>query len=204
MTPQTTNAPAPHHHRYLLMRHGHSQANAAGLIISHPERGLEGYGLSPTGQAQLDALITNWAWLVPDRILHSDFLRTTQTAMRIARHFGLEATPEPCLRERYFGDLDGGNAEGYGKVWARDAQDPDQEVQGVESVTAVANRMGSVIERLELPSQKDRRPAETILLVSHGDPLQILLTALEGRPLSQHRDRPALMPASIIPVEPDT
>ncbi|MEC9305468.1 MAG: histidine phosphatase family protein, partial [Pseudomonadota bacterium] len=29
------------------MRHGHSQANAQGTIISSPERGLLAYGLSP-------------------------------------------------------------------------------------------------------------------------------------------------------------
>ncbi|WP_372612488.1 histidine phosphatase family protein [Halomonas sp.] len=195
---QTTNAPALRHHRYLLMRHGHSQANAADLIISHPDLGRDAYGLSPTGQAQLDALLADWGWPIPDRILHSDFLRTTQTATRIARRFGVETTPEPCLRERHFGDMDGGSAEGYGEVWVRDAESPDHQAWGVESVTAVAGRMCSVIERLE-----HSRPAETILLVSHGDPLQILLTALEGKPLNRHRDRPPLAPASITPVEPD-
>ncbi|MDW7749066.1 histidine phosphatase family protein, partial [Halomonas sp.] len=44
---------------------------------------------------------------------------------------------------------------------------------------------------------EQRHAGETILLVSHGDPLQILLTALEGRELSRHRERPALTPASI-------
>ncbi len=192
MTRQTTNAPALRQHRYLLMRHGHSQANAADLIISHPDLGRDDYGLSPTGQAQLDALLANWAWPVPDRILHSDFLRTTQTATRIARHFGVEATPEHDLRERHFGDLDGGSAERYVDIWTRDAENPDHQAWGVESVTAVAGRLCSVIERLE-----HSRTSETILLVSHGDPLQILLTALKGGPLNRHRDRPALAPASI-------
>ena len=43
-----------HHwrNRYLLMRHGHSQANAQGTIISSPERGLLAYGLSPQGEQQ--------------------------------------------------------------------------------------------------------------------------------------------------------
>jgi len=36
-----------------------------------------------------------------------------------------------------------------------------------------------------------------VLVVSHGDPLQILLTALAGKPLTKHREQPALLPASI-------
>lgn len=38
---------------------------------------------------------------------------------------------------------------------------------------------------------------ETVLVVSHGDPLQILLTALANKPLTQHREQAALLPASI-------
>lgn len=196
MKSQPSNAPALRHHRYLLMRHGHSQANAADLIVSHPDTGRNAFGLSPTGQAQLDALIANWTWPVPDRIVHSDFLRTTQTAERIARHFGINASPDPGLRERHFGDLESGSAEGYGQVWARDAENPDHDDWGVEPVSSVAERMCRVIEQLE-KSRLESRNSNTILLVSHGDPLQILLTRLEGRPLDQHRDRPALAPASI-------
>jgi broad specificity phosphatase PhoE len=188
-----------HHNRYLLMRHGHSQANAADLIISHPASGREAYGLSDTGEAQLATLLEDWRWPTPTRIHHSDFLRTTQTAARIAAAFGLPLHAEPGLRERHFGALEAGSAERYPEVWARDAADPGHRDFGVEPVTAVAARLLTVIDELE-----DQYRGETLLLVSHGDPLQILLTALEGRPLNRHRDRPALLPASITLLEPET
>mgnify|MGYP000199750080 CR=1 FL=1 len=181
--------------RYLLMRHGHSQANQQGLIISSPEYGLSGFGLSAAGREQLDGLLADWRWAIPTRILHSDFRRTTETAERIAQHFDLLLDAEPRLRERHFGAFEGKGDDGYLEVWARDAQDPSHRHAGVEAVAEVATRTAGLIADLE-----QRHAGETFLLVSHGDPLQILLTALEGGPLSRHRDREPLAPASITPL----
>ncbi|MGR2738435.1 histidine phosphatase family protein [Billgrantia sp. Q4P2] len=185
-------APGQRNNRYLLMRHGHSQANARHLIISTPARGLTSFGLSEQGEAQLEALLAEWRWPAPTRILHSDFLRTTETARRVAARFGLALQPEPRLRERDFGDFEGLADSLYPDVWAHDARDPEHREYGVESVTSVAARMQGVVASLE-QALRD----ETILLVSHGDPLQIMLTALEGRLLSEHRLREPLLPASI-------
>jgi len=186
------NARRHHRNRYLLMRHGHSEANAGGLIISRPERGLTGFGLSCRGRAQLTDLLADWRWPLPDRLLHSDFRRTTETAEWVGRNFGLPLSPRAGLRERSFGELEGLSDSRYPDVWALDAEDPRHQAFGVESVTGVADRMLAVIAALEAETQ-----GKTILLVSHGDPLQILLTALEGRPLSAHRDRAPLPPAGI-------
>ncbi|MGM0536808.1 MAG: histidine phosphatase family protein [Pseudomonadota bacterium] len=186
------SAPGQWHNRYLLMRHGHSQANQQGLIISSPERGLAGYGLSSLGREQLDGLLTDWRWATPARILHSDFLRTTETAECIAQHFGLRLEAEARLRERHFGGFEGEGDNRYAEVWQRDALDPAHRYAGVESVVEVAARMRGVIDLLER-----RHAGDTLLLVSHGDPLQILLTAVEGRELGRHRQRAALAPASI-------
>ncbi|QTF94311.1 MAG: histidine phosphatase family protein [Halomonas sp. BM-2019] len=176
------------------MRHGHSQANARGLIVSSPERGLAGFGLSPEGGAQLEALLADWRWPVPTGIVHSDFRRTTETAARVAARFGLALAAEPGLRERHFGELEGQGDHHYPEVWARDAESAEHRAFGVEPLTAVAERMGGVIAGLEA-----RHQGETLLLVSHGDPLQILLTALVGRPLTRHREGAPLAPASITP-----
>lgn len=192
MTHLFTAASGRRHNHYLLIRHGHSQANQQGLIISSPEQGIAGYGLSSRGQEQLEGLLTDWRWAIPARILHSDFLRTTETAERIARHFGLPVVAETRLRERYFGDFEGRTDDHYAQVWTRDAADPTHRHAGVESVVEVAARMTAVIDELE-----ERLAGETVLLVSHGDPLQILLAALEGRELSRHRESPSLTPASI-------
>ncbi|UYG07693.1 histidine phosphatase family protein [Halomonas sp. M4R1S46] len=192
MTNDAVNAPPRRGNRYLLMRHGHSEANARGIIISTPARGLAHYGLSRRGEDQLAVLLAEWPAPAPSRLLHSDFLRTRDTAERVAGHFGLRPQAEPQLRERHFGDLEGQPDTRYAEVWAQDARDPAHGVHDVESVVRVAARMRAVIDALEA-----RCRGETILLVGHGDPLQILLTSLEGRPLGEHRDRPPLAPASL-------
>lgn len=180
---------------YLLMRHGHSEANLAGRIVSTPARGVGGCGLSARGRDQLVEVLAGWRWARPQRVVHSDFLRTTETAERIARHFGLGLEADTRLRERHFGDLEGERDARYAEVWARDSRDSAHRYAGVESVVEVAARMMAVIEELERA-----HTGETLLLVSHGDPLQILLTALEGRDLARHREREPLAPASITPL----
>lgn len=178
--------------RYLLMRHGHSQANAQRKIISSPERGLTNYGLSEQGEQQLVDVLAQWRWPEPTRVVHSDFLRTTHTAARVAKAFALEMQQEERLRERHFGELDGQADSYYPEVWAFDAQSADHTQWQVEPVSRVAARMCAALDALE-----QRFEGETVLVVSHGDPLQILLTALAGKPLTQHREQPALLPASI-------
>lgn len=177
---------------YLLMRHGHSLANEQGVIISSPERGLGAFGLSAMGEQQLVEVVGDWQRPVPTRVLHSDFLRTTQTAQRVASAFDVPIAKEQRLRERYFGELEGLADSHYPDIWALDAQSADHQQYQVEAVSAVAARMSNVIAELE-----QQLAGETVLVVSHGDPLQILLTALANKPLSQHREQPALLPASI-------
>ncbi|SNY97683.1 histidine phosphatase family protein [Halomonas sp. hl-4] len=185
---------APQHWRncYLLMRHGHSQANQRGVIVSSPARGVEDFGLSDLGEQQLAQLVADWQWPIPNRVVHSDFLRTAQTAARIAAAFELVPSVDTRLRERYFGKLEGQSDDHYPSVWALDAQDAEHQRHQVEAVSAVATRMQAVIADWE-----QQVSGETIVLVSHGDPLQILLTALAGKSLSQHREQTALLPASM-------
>lgn len=178
--------------RYLLMRHGHSEANRQGRIVSDPARGIVGFGLSARGRAQLDALLKDWPLAVPSRIVHSDFLRTAQTAARIAQHYGLEMKDDPRLRERYFGRLEGESDRRYAEVWVRDAQAADHRDHGVEPLTSVAARMLELLDELE-----SRYRGETLLLVGHGDPLQILLAELAGD-VRRHREREPLAPAGLV------
>ncbi|WP_386080957.1 histidine phosphatase family protein [Vreelandella sp. F11] len=177
---------------YLLMRHGHSQANQQGVIVSSPERGIENFGLSEYGEQQLAQLVADWQWPVPSRVVHSDFLRTRQTAAYVAARFGLVPSVDTRLRERHFGELEGQGDDRYPSIWALDAEDAEHRHYQVETLSGVASRMQAVIAAWE-----QQVSGETILLVSHGDPLQILLTALANKPLTQHREQPALLPASV-------
>ncbi len=171
--------------RYLVMRHGHSLANEQGIIVSHPDNGCHGYGLSELGQGQVELSLQRAPGLDDETVIvSSDFRRALESA-QIA-HAALAARHpikiEPRLRERYFGELELSSDQGYSQVWRADADDPDSEVGGMESANQVMQRMTSVVVEIEA----ERRDA-TILLVSHGDALQLLQTAFQKQDASWHR-----------------
>lgn len=157
------------YNRYVIMRHGQSEANVAKTIVSNPATGISSYGLTEEGRRQvLQSLAENQYRLAGARILCSDFLRTRETAELV--HAQLESVhpiqQEERLRERSFGNLEGRADSCYKQVWELDAGQPDHESFNVESVDAVLRRAVSLLESLE-----SRFRDETIVLVAHGDVL---------------------------------
>jgi broad specificity phosphatase PhoE len=73
------------------------------------------------------------------------------------------------------------SAEHYEKIWQRD-ETGQQFDDGVEQPQAVLKRGLSVLNRLE-QEYKD----QVILLISHGDMLQILSTSFAGISPNKHR-----------------
>ena len=203
--------------RYYLMRHGESLANLQDRILSAPAQGCSGYGLSPRGveQARAAAQASNLVTPSPAApfprgrgtlvtpslgtlgagtcIVTSDFLRARETALIVAEVLGCgPITTRPALRERFFGELEGCGADDYHKVWQQDRIDPHSTPFGVESAHQLATRMASVLDELEHTHSQ-----QTILLVSHGDPLRFLQLWAAKIPLSQHLRIAMFAPAEI-------
>ena len=119
-------------------------------------------------------------------VISSDFKRAKETAKIIHQHFQVKAPLrlERSLRERNFGELNLTEATNYQRVWAHDAQDPNHTVFGCESVMSVFSRTSALIESLEA---KYKNKGQLILLISHGDTLQVSLTAYAGIAPECHR-----------------
>ena len=96
------------------------------------------------------------------------------------------------LRERCFGDCEGSATDNYARVWAADETDSGQVGRGVEPVAAVLDRTTALIVDLER-----RYSGRHILLVSHGDTLQILQAAFLRMSPTKHRSLPGLETAEI-------
>jgi broad specificity phosphatase PhoE len=96
------------------------------------------------------------------------------------------------LRERNFGDLELGPDSAYEEVWQRDELDPAGAYRAVESVNHVMTRVTALIADFE-----QRYAQQSLLLVSHGDALQILQTAFARREASTHRQLIHLQTAEI-------
>ena len=171
---------------FLLLRHGHSLANERGLIISSPEVGLDQFGLSDRGRDQIVDCVNRHRGRLRSvaRIYSSDYLRTMETTRIVADRFGVPFETSPLLRERFFGVWDGKSNSHYETVWKHDLIDPGNTIGDVESVQAVADRMSKLVRSLD-----DEASDQTFLLVSHGDPLQIMVAVASGIDLRFHRSQ---------------
>jgi glucosyl-3-phosphoglycerate phosphatase len=180
--------------RFSVMRHGQSKANAAGLIVSCIDNDRRGdYGLTELGREQALAAARRCGLPRDTVICSSDFSRARQTAQIVRAHLGAaEVISTEALRERCFGDWEGSATANYARVWAADETGPGDAGGGVESAAAVLERTTALIADLER-----RYAGRDILLVSHGDPLQILQAGFLRIDPSRHRSLPALETAEI-------
>lgn len=184
--------------KYLIMRHGQSTANTINLIVSDPKNGIPAYGLSEFGKNQVhDSILAaqqNDAALSKESlIVSSDFLRCRETAQLVQELLGCKPFEVDIrLRERFFGQFELKTNSGYELVWAEDKRHPETGAFEAESVESVFERAFACVKSLE-----ERSNGQTILLVSHGDTLQILSTYFNDLDHSEHRSIPAIQTAEI-------
>lgn len=179
--------------RVLVLRHGESTANVEGVIVSAPgPRALVEVGLTPRGreQAREAARAAREQGLGPGTVVvTSDFARARQTAEEFAAGLGADAPRvDERLRERGFGAHEEGPATAYDAVWAQDRA-RTAPADGVEPVGTVAAR---VREALLAADGLVRTTGADVVLVAHGDVLQIALALASGRDPHDHRDVPHL------------
>ena len=178
---------------FSVMRHGQSRANVAGIIVSRIENDRRGdYGLSTAGRAQALAAATSCGLTADTLICSSDFARARQTAEIVRAHLcAADVEVAQALRERCFGRWEGLPTDRYARVWAADEAGSGQ-ADGVEPVEAVLDRTTAFVAELER-----RYRGRHILLVSHGDSLQILQAGFLRMNPAAHRSLPALQTAEI-------
>jgi broad specificity phosphatase PhoE len=179
--------------RYHAMRHGQSKANEAGVIVSRIETDRDGdWGLTELGRRQALETAERCGLPADTVICSSDFARARQTAEIVRGRLSAPAVAlSEELRERCFGDLEGTPASNYARVWQADGAD-GQTGSGIESADAVLDRATALIADLER-----RYAGRDVLLVSHGDTLQILQAGFQRMEASAHRRLPHLDTAQI-------
>ncbi len=181
------------------MRHGESKANIAKIILSHPEHGThEDFTLTQNGEkqvrnstqrAKIEGLLDN-----ETVIYSSPFSRCKKTAEIAKEILGVKDKIhfDDRLEERFFGDFEGTHNSNYQKVWDIDANDPDHKDFNVESTQEVQDRTTRLMNDLE-----NMYFNKKILLISHGDALQILQTGFINKSPKEHRNLSHLHTAEI-------
>ncbi|KAM1122025.1 hypothetical protein TB1_003649 [Malus domestica] len=181
--------------RYWVLRHGKSIPNERGIIVSSMENGTRPeYQLAPEGVSQAQSAGQSFQKVLEEnnvpldnvRICYSPFSRTSQTAQVVASVLNIPFEGAQCkvmenLRERFFGpSYELLSHDKYHDIWALDQKDPlMRPAEGGESVDDVACRLAEAMETMESQFQ-----GCMILVVSHGDTLQILQTILNAAKLN--------------------
>lgn len=188
-------------HDVWVLRHGESTANAAGLIVSVPgPRALTEVGLTALGREQARTAAEGAAEQglgAGTLVLTSDFARARETAEEFTSVLGAQPPRlDHRLRERSFGIYDEGPTHAYESVWAADRERGPYEGE-VEPVTAVAQRV------LEVLREADEIARDApVVLVAHGDVLQITLALSAGTDPHDHRQVPHLGNAELRRIGP--
>jgi glucosyl-3-phosphoglycerate phosphatase len=185
--------------KYFILRHGQSTANVAGIILSGLEEGIKDkHTLTSEGENQVRLSVSEAkadGMLDENTVIYSSpFSRCKRTAEVAREVLGVksEIIFDDRLRERWFGDWEKTDNSNYQKTWDIDKQDPTHKEKNVESALDVQKRATELVKEIEnIHSQKN------ILLVSHGDTLQILQTGFKKVSPSEHRDLQHLQVAEV-------
>lgn len=168
--------------RIVAIRHGETAWNAESRL-----QGQLDIPLNALGQRQAAALAEALRDEGLAAVYASDLGRAWQTACALAGPLGLPLQPEPGLRERCFGMLQGHTYQEIDARWPVQARrwrvrDPDFEPEGGESLRRFQARCLATVERLS-----QSHAGQTIALVSHGGVLDSLYRAANHLPLDLPR-----------------
>lgn len=162
----------------LLVRHAKTPTTGAVLPGRAP-----GLHLGEEGRAQADAVAERVAGLKKVAAVYASPLeRTRETAAPIARSRGLRVRRHKGLLECDFGEWTGAELKGLRKLreWDAVQRYPSGfRFPGGESFTEMSERMATT-----LASLCGRHPGETIVAVSHADPIK----AAAAHALGTHLD----------------
>lgn len=152
-----------------LVRHGESEANAAGRFA-----GQNDSPLTARGREQAESVARFLRNVRFDRVISSDLSRARDTAAAIARLQGRDVEVVPDLREIDVGDAEG---KAFEEMRSRPDYTPDGFLQwpGGESLEAAATRARRAIDRIVAES-----PGKTVCIVGHGGIARILVSYFMG------------------------
>jgi probable phosphoglycerate mutase len=175
--------------RVVLVRHGVTEHT--GPILSGR---LPGIDLSERGVAQARATADRLASLPVSAVYASPIERTTQTARHIADRLGLDVRPLPGVIEADYGEWTGGKIADLAKTdeWKVVQVTPSRAVfPGGESLRDMQARTIAALEEVVAA-----HPNETVVVVSHADPIRSAIAHFTGMHLDLFQ-RLDVAPASI-------
>src|SRR3989338_9745790 len=161
-----------------LVRHGETEWNAQGRIQGHTDSPL-----TATGEKQARDLAKKLTQIHFDAIFSSDLLRAQRTAQIVALNKKLAVTTSQALREVKFGQFEGKTGDEFRRE-LKDLLDQRDQLSGtdrfrfklapdIESNEELVSRLITFLREIAVAYLN-----KTVLMVSHGGPIQKLLIHL--------------------------
>lgn len=170
----------------LLIRHGHSTANAGAVLAGWSE----GVGLTDRGRDEATRLADRLTDVPVARLVTSPLQRCRETADLLLPGSTAEVVDD--LGECHYGAWTGRPlAELTGEPLWRTVQDdpasarfPDSDHYAAESLPEMFERIVSAIVRIDAEVEAERGPEAVWVAVSHGDPIKAVLADALGAGLA--------------------
>jgi probable phosphomutase (TIGR03848 family) len=167
--PETPKAPT----RLVLVRHAVTEHT--GPLLSGRMPGIE---LSEKGRGQADAAAERLAVLPVAAVYASPIERTTETAPFIAKHHSLDVRPLPGVIEADYGEWTGGKIADLAKTdeWKVVQVAPSRaRFPGGETIREMQSRTIAALDEVIA-----NHPHETVVVVSHADPIKSAIAHYTG------------------------
>lgn len=161
--------------QFFAVRHGQANHNDSGLAASWPESDTPPR-LTDIGKEAIRIAAEKLKEEGVDIIISSDLVRTKETAEILSEVTGAEIVYDERLREIAVGEFNGKPLTEYHKFYASDEERITKAPEGAESLEDLRKRVMGAI--LDIDAKYENKK---IALVSHGDTLWILQTAITGQ-----------------------
>ncbi|MBR7742272.1 MSMEG_4193 family putative phosphomutase [Phycicoccus sp. BSK3Z-2] len=166
----------------LLLRHGHSSANAAGVLAGW----TEGVGLTDTGREQAERAARRLAPLDVARAVSSPLQRCRETVATALP--GHDPVVDDRIGECHYGAWTGRALAEAAKdpLWRviqddpASARFPASDEHAAESLGEMAERVVTGVRALDAEVEEAHGPGAVWLAVSHGDPIKAVVADAVG------------------------
>lgn len=157
--------------RYILFRHGQTKYQQNNLDVLYSKEDHVSLPITEEGEKQVEKSVKELKNIGIDIIYSSDFYRTRQTSEIAAREIGAEIISDKRLRDMDMGIFKGRPADEYRNFFEKREDRFWKNPPGGENWRDVKKRIVEFIGDMEKKYKN-----KTILVVSHGDPLWLLMS----------------------------
>jgi len=161
--------------KYILMRHGETKYQALRLDLLYTKHDQKFLPITERGAKKIKEAAKKLKEKNIDIIYASDFFRTCQTAKIVSAETGARIVLHKKLRDLHMGVFHGRPAQEYRQFFISKFQRFAKRPPKGENWRDVKKRLKEAFRQID-----KKHKGKTILIVTHGDPLWLMLGWFKG------------------------